>query len=150
MGKFSCTLLGQSGVFNKDTPGTLVVTKQTIYFFNRDLVEVLNLSVHMIEDGGLKRTRHRLSDAALSMQLIGEGSVTYAPAALIAFDCFAACGDVVQASIFELRTRRFECRDPGSGNQVCASAAQPYLPHINVACSPDLSCTLCRLISSLA
>jgi hypothetical protein len=78
MGKFSCTLLGQSGVFNKDTSGTLVVTKQNIYFFNRDLVKVLNLSVHMIEDGGLKRTRHRLSDAELSMQLIGEGSVTYA------------------------------------------------------------------------
>jgi hypothetical protein len=117
MGKFSCTLLGQSGVFNKDTPGTLVVTKQNIYFFNRDLVKVLNLSVHMIEDDGLKRTRHRLSDAALSMQLIGEGSVTYDPQ----FDCFAASGDVLQASIFEFRARCFECRDPGPGSQVCPS-----------------------------
>jgi hypothetical protein len=73
LGKFVCTWLGQGSVFNKETPGTLVITNSSIYFFNRDLVKALDLSVHMIAEDGLKRVRNRLA-----MQLFGEGSVTYA------------------------------------------------------------------------
>ncbi len=77
-GKFSCTWLGQGGVFKKETPGTLVITDNSIYFFNRDRIKVLDLSIHMIADEGLKRVRYRLSDSALSMELFGEGNAKYA------------------------------------------------------------------------
>jgi hypothetical protein len=98
LGKFSCTWLGQGGVFNKETPGTLVITDMSIYFFNRDLSKVLDLSIHMIEDDGLKSVRHRLTDTAIAMPLVGEAGITYATAAILChFACFHVICNFTQA-----------------------------------------------------
>jgi len=78
LGKFLCTWLGQGGVFNKETPGTLVITDMSIYFFNRDLSKVLDLSIHMIADEGPKKVRHRLTDSAITIPIVGEAGITYA------------------------------------------------------------------------
>ena len=78
LGKFSCTWLGNGGVFDKEVPGTLVITHDGIYFFKRDLSKALDFFVDMIAENGLKKVRHRLSDSAISMQLFGEAGETYA------------------------------------------------------------------------
>lgn len=76
LGSFRCTWIGQGAVFNRDVPGTLVVTDDNIYFFNRDLSKVLDVSVHMISENGLKKIRHRLS-VALSIQVAGDPGLTH-------------------------------------------------------------------------
>jgi hypothetical protein len=48
LGKFSCTWLCPGGVFDKEVPGTLVVTIDGVYFFRRDLSKALDFSLHMI------------------------------------------------------------------------------------------------------
>lgn len=90
LGSFRCTLLGQGGVMNilsREVPGTLVVTDESIYFFNRDHNKVLDVSIHMVSENGLKKIGHRLS-TALSIQLFGIESETCATqAALQFFSC---------------------------------------------------------------
>ncbi len=114
LGSFRCTLLGQ-GVFGREVPGTLVVTDESIYFFSRDHSKVLDVSIHMVSENGLKKISHRLS-TALSVQLVGDAAETCASHAALQF--FLAKTDFQQAPILQLWRWAFERCHPGPSYQV--------------------------------